>query len=101
MPTPPPHPRPRVRQSPQGRPWGLRVYARCPRPAFAGGCRPLVLPRTGSIEDYAKNAVMAAVSSENAQRSTALPSRMWKISAVRYTKVRPSRVAVAVPSAIV
>ena len=32
---------------------------------------------------YAKNSVIAAVSSEKAHRSVALPSRMWKISAVR------------------
>ncbi len=31
--------------------------------------------RTGRV--YAKKLVIAAVSSENAQRSTTLPSRMW------------------------
>ena len=32
---------------------------------------------------YAKNAAIAAVSSEKAQRSMILPFRTWKISAVR------------------
>lgn len=38
---------------------------------------------THTPSPYAKNATIAAVSSENAQRSTALPSLIWKISAVR------------------
>lgn len=46
-----------------------------------------------------KNSTMAAVSSENAQRSVARPSRMWKISVVLYTSTSSPRVAVAVPSA--
>ena len=84
-----------------------------PRKATAGGGRRMCDARSAEIgpgagprrpvlgrRSYAKNATMVAVSSEKAQRSTALPSRMWKISAVRYWSVRSPRVAVAVPSAI-
>ena len=54
----------------------------------------------GAPMSYAKNAMIAAVSSEKAQRSTALPSRIWKISAVRYVRVASPRVAVALPRAM-
>jgi len=56
----------------------------------------LLMPATS----YAKNSLIAWVSSENAHRSTILPSRMWRISAVRYSKVWSPRRAVALTSAI-